>query len=170
MKSIKIILTILILVFFAKCKTPQVSYFPNAELEYLNTEGDQLTIRMLGYGIDEQAAIFDAQTNAFDNLFFRGIPNSPYNTPLIGIDENTIRNKNIKYFNEFYGNKRVLNFINRYTLIASDKTNILAQKITNKSIKQKQVESIAAFIEITINITSIRKDLENNKIIRAFGY
>ncbi len=170
MKYIKVIITILVLAFFTQCKTSQVAYFPNAELVYINSEGDQLTLRMLGYGVNEQAAIFNAQINAFDNLFFRGIPNSPYNTPLIGTDEGMLKNKNASYFQNFYGGKRLLNFINGYSLIAADKTTVLARKIKNKTIVQGNVESIAAFVEITINIKSIRKDLENCDVIRPFGY
>jgi len=170
MKHTKTLLALLLSAFFTQCKTTQTTYFPNAELEYIKAEGDQLTIRMLGYGVNEQTAIFDAQKNAFDNLFFRGIPNSSYNNPLIGIDENAIKNKNSNYFQEFYGNKRALNFINRYALIAADKTTVLAKKITNRNVTLDNVESIAAFIEITINIKSVRKDLENHKVIRPFGY
>lgn len=166
-RAIAIVLFTLV---FSHCKTVPVSYFPNAELVYLQSEGDQLTLQTLGYGTTEQNAVLNAQISAFDNLFFRGIPNSPYSNPLIGLNENDVKRNNRNYFAGFYGGKRLLNFINGYNIIASDKTVVLAKKIKNKKVEQGNVRSRAAYIEIIINVKSLRKDLEANKVIKPFGY
>lgn len=168
--KVKLYILVLVAFVFVQCKTVQVSYFPNAELVFLQSEGDQLTLQTLGYGTTEQNAVLNAQISAFDNIFFRGIPNSPYNNPLIGMDENGIKSKYRNYFQGLYGRQRLLNFINAFNVIASDKTVVLAKKIKKKGIQQGKVKSIAAFIEITINIKSLRKDLETNDLIRPFGY
>lgn len=153
------------------CKsTAPISYFPSAELGYVNAEGDLLTLRVLGYGVSEQEAINNAKISGFDHLFFRGVPNSPYNNPLIGVDEKGIKTKFNSYFEMFYEDKGMLNFVSNYRLISSDEATVLAKKIKSRKTVLTDVKSIAAYIEMTINVKGVRKDLENKNVIRAFGF
>ena len=89
---------------------------------------------------------------------------------MIGFNENELRNKNVSYFKRFYKDKRLLTFINNFSVVASGKESVVAQKVRNKRVVQDRVNSIVAVVDVTINMKSVRRDLEANKIIRAFGY
>lgn len=152
------------------CKTQSIAYFPNAEIEYIETQDNLVTFRILGYGINEDDAITNAQINGFDNIFFRGIPNTANSNPLIGYNEREVKQKHQNFFNSFYRGRRMLNFINRTTLISSDKSKVLAKKIKKRSVVLDDIKSIAAYVELTYNMKSLRKDLEDKNVIKAFGF
>jgi hypothetical protein len=169
MRIIKVSVLFFALV-LVQCKSSQVAFYPTSELSLISSEGDLLKLGVLGYGVSQQDAVIDAKINAFNNLFFRGIPNSSNQNPLISIDEKKILAKHNAYFQELYQGMRMNTFINEYILIASDKTNVLAQKLKNRKVKQESMESVAAYIEISINTRALKKDLENYNIIKAFGF
>lgn len=169
MKIFKYITMLAIFILLSNCGS-SVAYFPTSEVSYQDYSNDVLTVRVLGYGLDEASATQDAQMRALETLFFRGIPNSNINKPLIGINEMSIKERNKAYFKEFFGYKRFLTFISSTNFIAAQKQKVIGTKIKNKKFKEDMVNAIIVATDVSINVKPLRKDLEMNKVIRKFGY
>lgn len=113
-----------------------------------------IELRSVGYGSNLSNAIYDSERKAFEILFFRGIPNTSIENPLISVDEKAILAKHTTYFNDF--------FKSRY------KSFIMSEYQASPPQTNKGITSLAN--DIKINIKSLKKDLENNGIIRKFGF
>ena len=148
------ILTVLLLIFVG-CGGSKTDYnFVSGKVAYLSSDGmETLSVRSSGIGKDETQAKYQAERLAFENLFFRGISSSNYNKPLVGIDENEQLQKHSSYFNEFF-NRRMQTFI-----LSSFQS----------TPKQKSKGEIHLTMDLKINTKSLKKDLEENGIIRKFG-
>ena len=83
---------------------------------------------------------------AVNQLLFRGFPNSNQTNPLISTSEIEIQKQFPTYFKDFFQGNRYKSFITSST------------KNTN------------GYHRIVINLKAIRLDLEQNSIIRKFGY
>lgn len=141
---------ILLAFFMTTCKTLS----PVSEVVYMDTTNGVLNLRSTGSGKTKEDCILNAQKNAFETLFFRGIPGSQQNTALIGPDEKSKLN-NSKYFEEFYEKERFKTFLTGTQEVSQ------LQKVAGG----KQLT-----ISLGINLPALRKDLENTSIIRKFGY
>jgi hypothetical protein len=129
---------------------------PTSEVNYLSGGDGTIAMRAIGIGVNNEDAINDAEKNVFDVLLFRGLPKSEQKVPLIGTNEAEEKNKHKDYFNKFYSEKRY-------------KTFVMSSIPTNDITKQKGgKKSIAT--DIKINLVALRKDLEQNNIIRKFGF
>ncbi|NCT10353.1 MAG: hypothetical protein GW772_09795 [Flavobacteriia bacterium] len=152
------------------CASKQVAFFPTSEVTYQNYSGDILTLRVLGYGGNENTAIEDAQMRAMETLFFRGIPNSNISNPLIGFNENELKRTHNNYFKDFFGYKRYLTFISETMLIGGQKQKVIATKVDKKSAKQDMVDALVVAVDVLVNVKNLRKDLEDQNIVRKFGF
>lgn len=152
------------------CGSTKVAYFPTSEVTYNDYNGDILNVRVLGYGTNQQEAIEDAQIRALETLLFRGIPNSSISKPLVGYNETNLKQRNGNYFSEFYGGKRYLTFISESNFIAAENQQVIATKIKKKKTEKGMVKAIVAAVDVLINVKPLRKDLEQNNVIRKFGY
>lgn len=151
-------LTKLIGIIFLTTIVSSCSYktLPSSEVNYLSGKDGTITMRAIGIGVNTEEAIYDAEKNAFDVLLFRGLPESEQKVALIGTNEAEEKNKHKDYFNKFYSEKRY-------------KTFVMSSIPTSDLIKHKGgKKSIAA--DIKINLVALRKDLEQNNIIRKFGF
>ncbi|WP_439131842.1 hypothetical protein [Polaribacter sp.] len=165
------ILPLLFILFLnISCGSKQVAFFPTSELTYQSYTGDILNVRVLGYGVNENAAIEDAQIRAIETLFFRGIPNSSISKPLVSYNEKTAKQKNPAYFNEFFGSKKFLTYISESIFVGGQKQKVIATKINKKQAKQEMVDALVVAVDVLINVKPLRKDLEQNNIIRKFGF
>ena len=140
-------LTMILLAFFCSCK----SVTPVTNINYVSEQEGTLTIRSTGTGKTYEKAKIKAEQNAFDALFFRGIPGSSQKIPLIGYDEAGLKRQNANYFSQFYDKRRYWSFV-----VSSSPTGGLLDKTLT--------------VDITINLRALRSDLEQNNIIRKFGY
>jgi hypothetical protein len=113
-------------------------------------------MRAIGFGTNQEDAIIDAEINSFNVLLFRGLPESEQKIALIGTNEFNEKEKHKDYFNKFYTDKRYKTFI-----MSSIPTSSLTRHKGGK-------KSIA--VDVKINLLSLRRDLEENNIIRKFGY
>jgi hypothetical protein len=152
MKNIPVILIALLSVF--SC-SKQIT--PTAETTYLTSKDGVLNLRSTGYcnlKSYKDECIDSAQINAFRTLFYRGIPGSQQNTPLIGIDE---RNKtgNDKFLKDFFTSGRY-------------KTFIVSSSTVSDLTKQRNQKKI--MVDMGINLSALRKELEQNTVIQKFGY
>lgn len=127
---------------------------PSAEVTYVNEKNGVLYVRSSAYGKTNLASMDNAEKNAFEVLFFRGIPGSQQALPLISINEKG-KSSSTKYFEEFYSNGRYKSFIT---------------STAPYSGYQKTKSGIHVTADVGINLKSLRADLEHHNIIRKFGY
>ena len=151
MKNIVFLLTIIGLL---SCSPKTL---PNAETTFIKGgETGTISLRFTGYykgGKSPHDEVFEAEKNAFETLFFRGIPGSQIASPMIKTSEGETKSKHKKYFDSFYNDKRYRTFI-----VSSD----VVSKGTDKGFKK-------AVVVLKINYKTLRKDLESNSVLRKFG-
>ncbi len=144
---------ILLVILLAACGGNKHANFDSAQVNYVtNDRLESITVSSSDIGENEEEAIFNAKKLAFQNLFFRGISNSPFNKPLIGINEQTEYKKHKDYLNSFYTNRMG-------TFITS----------SHESVSKVKGGGRLARIDITINTLALQKDLEEHQVIKKFG-
>jgi len=129
---------------------------PTAEVNYLSSNDGTVSMRAIGIGSNQENAITDAEKNAFNVIFFRGLPESEQKIALIGTNETVEKEKHKDYFEKFYKGKRY-------------KTFVMSSIPTSDLIKYKGGEKSIS-VDIKVNLVALRKDLEQNNIIRKFGF
>lgn len=115
---------------------------------------DKIVLRTTGYGNTERNAELDACRFAIEQILFRGIPDSNQHVPLISTNEQETRTRNSDYFKELFDIGRCVSFVSSAPIIESG-----AKSGTHWVV-----------CDVTVNLRALRSDLENNKIIRKFGY
>lgn len=129
--------------------------FSQNTINFINETKDEITVNVLVYAKNEKVASVDAKLYAVNTLLFRGVSNSSYNRPMIGTNEEEIKNKHANYFDSFYNNRYM-------TFITSA---IAKSKLAKDESKRK-----CMLFEITIQKHTLKMDLENNGVIRKFGF
>ena len=148
----KIIIFVFISLLIGACSTTKIAYQRTGEVVYVGRDGNNtLTLESKGYGANLNDAVFFAEKNAFENLFFKGIPNSNQQTPMIP-DENTALQGHASFFDSFFNSGEY----RKYVISSS-----LLNKNSGKGVLVTQ--------EINLDIAALRKRLEEEKIIRKFG-
>jgi len=143
---------LLFLVLLPCCKT----VYSTSEVNYVSGDEQTVTVRAIGYGKDEEKAKINAEQKVFDVLFFRGLPNSKQKLPIIGSNENEEKGKNKKYFEDFYNGYRYKTFI---------MSSIPVGNVVNVKGGQKMLT-----VDVKVNLSALRRDLETFNVIRKFGY
>jgi len=143
----------LVVIISTACGGNQYGNFDSAEVSYVSNDGQEsITVTSSQLGSTKEEAIFFAKRLAFQNLFFRGIANSPFNKPLIGINELEESKKHKNYLSTFY-NKRMGTFIT----------------YSNESVSKVKGGRKRANVNMTINMLALKKDLEEHQVIKKFG-
>jgi len=151
MKTIKIIGLLLLTSLFS-CKSVPSSY--SSEVSFVvKEEQGTMTVRSNGFGKNEKEAIKDAQKNAFNVLLFKGLPDTELNVPLVS-NEYEAKNNYKAYFDNLLENGGLF----KYLMVNSS---------DSQPIKVKG--GYSSTIVLKINYNSLRKDLEQNGVIRKFG-
>ncbi|MDC6366667.1 MULTISPECIES: hypothetical protein [Flavobacteriaceae] len=146
-------LIVLQFMFLMACGSNKHADFDSAQVNYVsNDKLESITVNSTDSGENQEEAIYNAKKLAFQNLFFRGISNSPFNKPLISINEQAAFKKHKTYLNAFYS-KRMGTFI----------TN------SHESISKVRGGRRLAKVNMTINMLALRKDLEEHQVIKKFG-
>jgi hypothetical protein len=152
----KIILGIMIIMGLFSCSPkiqPNSSY--SREVNFLfNEEQGTMVVQTTGYGKNQSEAVEDAQVNAIKVLLFKGLPGTELNVPLIE-NENDANSKYRDYFQNLFQQGNYIKFI----MSSTESANPII-KGGNKTIT----------LAVKINYNSLRKDLEQNQVIRKFGY
>ena len=152
----KIILGIIAIIGLYSCSPkiqPYSSY--SGEVNFLfKEEQGTIVVESTGYGKNQSEALVDAQITAIKVLLFKGLPGTELNVPLIE-NENDANSKFSDYFQNLFQQGNYIKFIMSSTESANP-----VQKKGNKTIT----------LDIKINYNSLRKDLEQNQVIRKFGY
>ncbi len=150
----KIILSTIVAILIFACKTTTTPLV--ADVTYKSYNNQIMNVESIGYGSKESDALENAKKNAIDVILFRGVPNSSLNTPLVGTTESVAKQKHESYFEEFYKNRRYSSFI--------------TQAISQTPFKKLENGSKGLKATVKVNIQALRTDLENNGVIRKFGY
>lgn len=138
---------------FAKLFPPK-SFDSQVILVPDQTNANVITMKVIGSASNQINAEEDAAKDCFRTIFFRGIPQSSYSSPLIGTQEITIVNSNEKYFKTFFEGKRYLSF-----LVSRNCGSIV------KVNKRIQVTCL-----ISVNVSLLKEDLKNYKLITDYGF
>lgn len=127
----------------------------SSEVNFLYKEAQgTIAVKSTGYGKNQTDAVMDAQKNAFKVILFKGLPGTELNVPLIE-NENDAKSKHADYFKKFFdeGNYKTL------MMSSTESSNLIKMKGTKKIT-----------VDVKINYNSLRKDLEQNQLIRKFGF
>jgi len=156
MKNIVTLIVILPLLFHCNYSLAQKKTI-SAEVNFVEESAGTITVRSIGYGKNKVEAIDNAEINAMDVVLFRGVSESSQKDPLLTTNSGDIKAKNQEYFNNFYNGKQYKTFISS------------AIPTTKDMIKNKGgMKSIA--VDMKINIKALKMNLEENSIIRKFGF
>jgi hypothetical protein len=156
LNKISSLVIVILLIITNGCSIKTLPIGEVAEVNYLSGKEGTITMRAIGIGTNQEDAIIDAEKNAFNVIFFRGLPESEQKIALIGTNEIIEKEKNKDYFNKLYKEKRY-------------KTFVMSSIATSDLIKHKGGKKSIA-IDVKINLVALRKDLEQNNIIRKFGF
>lgn len=137
---------------FNACRT----VYPSAEVNYLLGTDQTITVRSIGFGTDKEKAILNAEQKVFDVLFFRGLPESNQKLALVGSNENAEKAKYKEYFDEFYKEQRYRSFI---------MSSVPVSDLSKYKNNQKMIS-----VDVKVNLSALRQDLETFGVIRKFGY
>jgi hypothetical protein len=134
--------------------SPKLQPYP-AEVNFLYKEANgTIAVKSIGYGKNQTDAVTDAQKNAFNIILFKGLPGTELNVPLIE-NESEAKSKHASYFRNLFDDAYYKSFM----MSSTESSNLIKIK-GNKKIS----------IDVKINYNSLRKDLEQNQVIRKFGY
>lgn len=101
------------------------------------------------FNVKKNVAVDNAIKDAFYQILFRGIPGSrEYQRPLLGTDENVMKN-NAEYFDNMINGGRIYTFVNYSAL---------------SYYKRKE-----AVVKVSLNVQALQADLEKHNIYRRFG-
>lgn len=144
-------LIVIVLLFFG-CKTLE-NYPSNVSITEKN---DSFTYTFSGQGFSKKFddCQFEAEKNIFEVLMFRGLSGTDLQNPLID-DEILSKEKNKAFYNDFFEKKKYRNFI-------SSKVEVVDKPKSTKG-------GFTCSVKFTINLNSLKTNLEQNGIIRKFG-
>ncbi len=148
--------SIAILILLTTTYSCSIKTFPTAEVNYVSGNEGTIIMRSVGVGSNQMEAIADAEKSAINVILFRGLPESVQKIALIGTSESEEMDKHKDYFKQFYDQKRY-------------KTFIMSSIPVSDLIKQNGGQKIIA-ADVKVNLVALRKDLEQNNIIRRFGF
>ena len=135
--------------------TSDSSHTYSAQVKFLYKDAPgTIGVNSTGFGKDLNGAITDAQLNAFNIILFKGIPGTELNVPLID-NEDDAKAKNSEYFRWLFDQGHYSNFL------------MVSNLSTDPS---KTDDGYYVYVDLKINYNSLRKDLEQNNVIRKFGF
>ena len=153
MKNIQKSLFIIAIIGLHSCSPKLQPY--SAEVNFLYKEATgTIAVKSTGFGKNQTDAVSDAQQNAFKVILFKGLPGTELNVPLIE-NENDAKSKHSDYFKKFFEQ-------------GNNKTFMMSSTESSNLIKMKGTKKIT--VDVKINYNSLRKDLEQNQLIRKFGF
>jgi len=154
MKNIlKSILGLIVILGLHNCSPKLQPYSAEVNFLYKEAQGT-IAVKSTGYGKNQTDAVSDAQKNAFKVILFKGLPGTELNVPLIE-NENEAKSKKAEYFKKFFDE-------------GNYKTFMMSSTESSNLIKVKGGKKIS--VDVKINYNSLRKDLEQNQVIRKFGF
>jgi hypothetical protein len=152
-RPVKLLFCISLALSLNACRT---AIYPSAEANYLSGSKGVVTVRAVGLGYDREKAVINAEQKVFDVLFFRGLPESAQKLPLVGSNESEEKARHREYFDGFYDGRRHRTFV----MSSIPVTDLKKYKDAQKTIT----------VDVKVNLSALRRDLETFGVIRKFGY
>lgn len=94
-----------------------------------------------------------AQERAVRNLLFMGVPDSPINRPMVGDEQQALR-QHKAYFDELFGKKGYTRFVVR----------------VSEGAKAPGAPRDSQSFVVLVNTDALRRSLEQAGVVRRFGY
>ncbi len=129
-------------------------FVPSAEVNYLSGDAQTVTVRSVGFGKNVDKATLDAEQKVFEVLFFRGLPESVQKMPLAGSNESEVKSKHKQYFDDFFNKQRHATFV------------MSAIPVSEAKVKGGRTVTL----DVRVNVSALRNDLEASNVIRKFGF
>ncbi|MCD8318794.1 MAG: hypothetical protein LUC45_08180 [Paraprevotella sp.] len=134
-----------------------VFLFGQGRMSFLTEAHQTISLRVTAYGKKAKDALANAEQSAIKEILFRGVPGSnQIESPMLGTDEALYMKQHSKYFNELFEKGRY------QTFIMSD---VPVSEFAKDVTKKKSITT-----DIKVNLGALQADLENNQIIRKFGF
>jgi hypothetical protein len=126
-------------------------------VKYLGSSSEGvITVTAEGYGKKKPIAFDNAVRTAFRQLLTRGIAGSFQYKPMLGSKPNAVMAKHQAFFDAFFSDKTYTSF-----LVAQG-----AGRFSRKT--KKQIPNLTVRLEI--NVSSLRGYLEEQDVVRKFGF
>jgi hypothetical protein len=133
-------------------------YPPTAETTYLsNPNPGVVSITAVGYGSTEKEAEYDGFITGFETILFKGLPAFGSLSSAMIKDEAKARSEHQAFFKQFFESRGYLQFV-------------VEQGVMAKLGKSDQPGKIRVQKNFSINYDALRKKLEQEGVIRKFGY
>ncbi|WP_341226628.1 hypothetical protein [uncultured Arcticibacterium sp.] len=129
-----------------------IEYSRNGKVSYVASKGLLQSFNSQNFGSTTQDAAYFATVSAIENLLYRGVANSPSESPLV---KNELESK--------------LAFENKLNDLAF---NLGPERFVTKSLIVDDESSSGGHlvtVEVEVDVKALRKYLEENKIIKKFG-
>jgi hypothetical protein len=127
------------------------------KVSYMSDGAGYISLRVLSYGKKSKEAMDNAEKVAIQTILFRGIPGSnQVEYSMIGVNEKEIQEQHRAYFKELLDKDRYCSFII---------SNVPISQFEKDATKKKRI-----IVDVKVNIKALRLDLEQNGIIRKFGF
>ncbi len=127
----------------------------SAQVSYVSGSNGVITVKSFGSGKGINEAIDNTEKDVFFTLLFRGVAGSDQSTAVVGTNEGEAQQKYKDYFDAFFGG--------RY------RSFVVSATQAGEPLKGKH-HVVDVALEVTVNVTALRKDLETNGVIRKFGF
>lgn len=146
-------LLLIIAVLLASCSsTKSIPYARTGMVKSVNQDRQTITVTSESRAENLGKASYYAEINAFENLLFKGIPNSNQEKPLVRNEGSSV-SKHKAYYRQLLDNRGYERFI--------------MSSLPNQKYRDGGVHTVVQ--QIQIDLHALRKDLEDNKIIGSFG-
>lgn len=145
---------LLFLVFLTSCATtlPEpTAYQRTGEVKCLVHDNATISMHVKAMGSTPSEAQHYADIKAFDNIFYKGIPNSNQEVPMIEEERRTPEND--AFVQNFYHTSKHREYI------------------TESSVLKMSEHQGSTFVDqkVTVHLSALRRYLEENDVIRKFG-
>lgn len=148
----KFVLSILALSFLFSCSKTIIPYQRSGEVNAVNHENSIITVSSQGRAENASKAVYHAERNAFENLLFKGVPNTNQESPLIP-DEIQALDANPALFERL--------------LVNQDYRRFIMDSFTGNSTTSGGVTLIEQVVKI--DLKSLRNYLQSEGITKKFG-
>lgn len=113
-----------------------------------------VTLRCTGYGKNAKAALSSAERGAIETLLYVGAPRTPYSLPFIN-NKAEVEANNKQFFD---------------TLYESSYKNFIESSVTVTAFGKDAEKRKCLTMDVNVRAEQLRSFLENNGIIRKFGF
>lgn len=146
------LLSTLILMLWYSCAEKNFVYRKQVSALQGGNEGE-INLRATGYGTNEAEAVLESEKNAFEAILFTGITGSQQSRPLID-NEQESKAQHSKFYKEFLENRGYNQFVINST----------------HSGLHKVKKNFVVTSDVKINLFALRSYLEQQGVIRKFGW